>query len=86
MKKWAWGFILFIVAIIVTLIVDAADPSRNVLTNTENITYEQMSQEQIEALEIQKIYTIIYVIFIAGAHISIGGMIFEIWNKSRQNG
>ena len=86
MKKWAWGFILFIVAIIVTLIVDAADPSRNVLKNTENITYEQMSQEQIEALEIQKIYTIIYVIFIAGAHISIGGMIFEIWNKSRQNG
>ena len=86
MKKWVWAFILSIVAIIVTLIVDAADPSRDVLKNTENMTYEQFSQDQIEALEIQKIYTIFYVIFIAGAHISIGGMIFEIWNKSRQNG
>ena len=85
MKKWVLAFILFIVAIIVTLIVDAADPSRDILKNTENMTFEQMSQEQIDALEIQKVYTIIYVIFIAGAHISIGGMLFEIWNKSKQN-
>jgi hypothetical protein len=72
MKKWIFGLVASFIIIAITLIVDTADPSEDVLKGTENMVESQMTQQQKEALNTEGIFEIIEVFCAVGAFVSIG--------------